>query len=99
MQKIRSAALMAGPMLVAHSALAKKPAGLPGNYLNKPVRVIIGASAGGGTDILGRLVYRFVGEAWKSSFIVENKVSVMGSALALDEVAKAPPDGYMLNVV
>ena len=80
-------------------ALAQKPAGLPGNYPAKPVRVIIGASAGGGTDILGRLVFRFVGEAWKHSFIVENKVSVMGSALALDEVAKAPPDGYMLNVV
>lgn len=86
-------------LALAQSALAQKPAGLPGNYPNKPVRVIIGASPGGGTDILGRMVFRYVGEAWGHSFVVENKVSVMGSALALEEVAKAPPDGYMLNVV
>lgn len=71
-------------------AIAQKPGGLPGNYPNKPVKVIIGASAGGGTDILGRLVFKHLGDAWKHTFIVENKVSVMGSALALDDVAKSP---------
>ncbi len=80
-------------------ANAQKPSGLPNNYPAKPVKVIIGASAGGGTDILGRLVFKHLGDAWKHTFIVENKVSVMGSALALDDVAKSLADGYTMNVV
>ena len=80
-------------------AIAQKPGGLPGNYPNKPIKVIIGSSAGGGTDILGRIVFKHLGDIWKHTFILENKVSVMGSALALDDVAKAPADGYTMNVV
>lgn len=80
-------------------ALAQKPSGLPGNFPAKPVRVVIGASAGGGTDILGRLVFKHVGEAWNHSFIVENKVSMMGSSVALDQISRDPADGYSLNVV
>lgn len=83
----------------AASAYAQKPAGLPNNYPNKPIKVVIGASPGGGTDILGRLVSRAVSEAWNHPFVIENDVSVQGSALALDKVSKAAPDGYTLNVV
>jgi tripartite-type tricarboxylate transporter receptor subunit TctC len=86
-------------MAVAGQALAQKPAGLPNNYPNKPVKVVIGASPGGGTDILGRLVFKHLGDAWNHPFVIENDVSVMGSALALDKVAKAAPDGYTHNVV
>ena len=71
----------------------------PGNYPSKPVKVIIGASPGGGTDILGRLIFTHVAQAWGHPVVVENKTSIMGSALALDDVSKAPPDGYTLNVV
>ena len=65
-----------------------------------PIRaVVIGASAGGGTDILGRLVFKYLGDAWNHSFIVENKVSLQGSSVALDQVSREPADGYLLNVV
>ena len=92
-----ASALAAG--LLSLPAMAQKPSGLPGNFPGKPIRVVIGASPGGGTDILGRLVFKQVGELWNHSFVLENKVSVMGSALALDDVSKAPPDGYTYNVV
>ena len=78
---------------------AQKPPGLPNNYPSKPVKIVIGASPGGGTDILGRLVSKALGDAWNHPFGVENDVSVQGSALALDKVAKAAPDGYTMNVV
>lgn len=82
-----------------HPAHAEKPAGLPNGYPGKPIKVVIGASPGGGTDILGRLVFKFISQDWDHPFVVENKTSVMGSALALDDVSKSPPDGYMYNVV
>ncbi len=101
--QIRKLPLAAVAALATFSALPtlaqQKPVGLPGNYPSKPVRVVIGASAGGGTDILGRLVFKYMGENWNHPFIVENKVSLLGSAMALDEVSKAPGDGYTMNVV
>jgi tripartite-type tricarboxylate transporter receptor subunit TctC len=90
---------LAAGLCVAQPALAQKPTGLPGNYPNKPIKVVIGASPGGGTDILGRLVFKYVAEAWDHPFVIENKTSIMGSAMALDEVSKSPPDGYTYNVV
>lgn len=102
MQTIRKSALSAAitaALVFVPPALAQKPAGLPDNYPSKPIRVVIGASPGGGTDILGRLVFRHMGEAWEHPFIIDNKTSIMGSAMALDDVSKAAPDGYTLNVV
>lgn len=96
--RLLATALLIGAA-TALPCLAQKPAGLPGNYPAKPVRVVIGASAGGGTDILGRLVFKYVGDAWGHSFIVENKVSLNGSAVALDQISREPADGYLLNVV
>lgn len=101
MQTLKSAAVLAGLALMsaAQPVLAVKPAGLPNNYPSKPIKVVIGASPGGGTDILGRLVFQHISQEWDHPFVVENKTSVMGSALALDEVSKSPPDGYTYNVV
>jgi len=98
---IKNTILSAGiaTALAAMPALAQKPSGLPGNYPNKPVRVIIGASPGGGTDILARMIFTGVNKLWDHPMVMENRVSVQGSALALDYVAKSPPDGYLLNVV
>ncbi len=82
-----AAALFAAP------ALAQKPAGLPGNYPNKPVRVLIGLAAGGGTDILVRAVGQKLSEKWGVSIIADNRPT-SGGVLAMDMLAAAPPDGY-----
>ncbi len=79
-------------------SFAQAPAGLPGGYPNKPVHVIVGAAPGGGTDISARLVSKYLGDRWGQQFVVENKVSNVGSVMALDYLAKQKPDGYQLQV-
>lgn len=97
-----STAILAGAaaaLALSQPSLAAKPAGLPVNFPSKPIKIIIGASPGGGTDILGRLVFKHVAQEWGHPFVVENKTSIMGSAIALEEVAKSAPDGHVYNVV
>lgn len=79
-------------------ALAQKPSGLPGNYPNKPIRIVVGSSPGGGTDIITRLVIAKLGERWGHSFVVENHASGIGGIIGMDMVARATPDGYTLLV-
>lgn len=79
-------------------AWAERPAGLPGNYPAKPVRVIIGSSPGGGTDIIARLIITRLADHWGHAFIAENMASGIGGVVAIDAVAKAAGDGHTLLV-
>lgn len=79
-------------------ASAQKPAGLPGNYPAKPIRIIVGSSPGGGTDIITRLVIAKLGDRWAHSFVVENHASGIGGIIGMDLVAKSTADGYTLLV-
>lgn len=63
----------------------------------KPVRIMVGASAGGGTDILARILADKFGQSMKQSFVVENRPGA-ANTLAADATAKAPRDGYTLLV-
>lgn len=77
----------------------QKPAGLPGNYPNKPIRVIVPASPGGGTDIVSRIVGQRLGERWGTAVVIENRGSAVGGVVGMDIAAKATPDGYTLLAV
>jgi len=88
----------------ALSAAAMMLAGLPGlaqaqgsaaNYPNAPVKIVVGFSAGGPTDLAARLIAAKLQTALGQTFIVENKPGA-GSNLASDIVARAEPDGYTL---
>lgn len=92
---LASAALLTG---LAGTAQAQKPAGLPGNYPSKPVRVIISSTPGGGADFLGRLIFGKLGEMWGSPYNSENIATGVGGILAMEITMKAPPDGYTLLV-
>ena len=63
----------------------------------KPVKILVGATAGGGTDILARMLADKFGQSMKPSFVVENKPGA-ANTLAADAAAKAPKDGYTLLV-
>jgi tripartite-type tricarboxylate transporter receptor subunit TctC len=64
-------------------------------FPSKPVRIIVGFGAGGGTDIAARAIAQKLGEAFGSSFIVDNRPGAAGN-LAGDLVSHAPPDGYSI---
>ena len=93
--KIPGLAIAAAVLFPAH-ALAQKPADLPDGYPGKPIRVIVGTGASGGTDLLTRAILSKVGEKWNASFVVENMASLVGGIRALDETRKAPANGYTI---
>ena len=64
-------------------------------YPSKPVRIIIGFSAGGGGDVSGRLLAQKMSASLGQPVIVENRVGA-GGAIASELVAKSPPDGHTL---
>ena len=61
----------------------------------KPIRMLVGYSAGGGADALARLVGSRMSEALGQQVLVENRPGA-GATLAADALAKASPDGYTL---
>ena len=63
----------------------------------KPVKILVGATAGGGTDILARMLADKLGPSMKQSFVVENKPGAANTPAA-DAASKAPKDGYTLLV-
>jgi tripartite-type tricarboxylate transporter receptor subunit TctC len=66
-------------------------------YPAKPVRLMVGASPGGGTDIIARMLADKFAEGLKGSFVVENRPGA-SNTIAADLTAKASPDGYTLLV-
>ncbi len=66
-------------------------------YPSKPVRIMVGANAGGGTDIIARLLAEKMGEGLKGNFVVENRPGA-SNTIAADLTAKAPADGHTLLV-
>lgn len=67
------------------------------DYPNKPVRVVVGFPAGGGTDVFGRAVAQGLAAALGQQFIVENKAGA-GGIVASQGMLQTPPDGYTLLV-
>ena len=78
--------------LLAGSALAQAQI-----YPTKPVRIVNGSTAGGGTDIISRLIGEKLAEVFKQPFIVENRPGA-STTIAGTLVAKATPDGHTLLV-
>ncbi len=65
------------------------------NYPSKPIRLIVGFSAGGISDVLGRALAAKLASNTGQGVIVENKPGA-GTTIAADYVAKSTPDGYTL---
>lgn len=64
-------------------------------FPEKPMRIIVPFSAGGGTDILARMIAQRLSEAWGQPGLVENRLGAAGT-IGSSFVAKAPADGHTL---
>jgi tripartite-type tricarboxylate transporter receptor subunit TctC len=67
------------------------------DYPTRPIRVMVGFSAGTGADITARVVGQRMGQILGQQIVVENKAGA-GSSLAAEFVARAPKDGYTLLI-
>ncbi len=91
----RARALAAG--LVATAAMAMSSAAMAA-YPDKPIRLIVGFSAGGTTDVVARIIGKEMGDTLGQPVVVENRPGA-GSNIAASAVARSKPDGYTLYMV
>jgi tripartite-type tricarboxylate transporter receptor subunit TctC len=68
------------------------------SYPSRPVRLIVPVAAGGGTDIIARLIGQSLSERLGQQFIIENRTGA-GSNIGTEAVVRAPADGYTLLLV
>jgi tripartite-type tricarboxylate transporter receptor subunit TctC len=68
------------------------------DYPSGTIRIVIGFTPGGGSDVAGRVLADKLSAKWGKPVIVENKPGAQGN-LAMALVAKAPADGYTLAIV
>jgi tripartite-type tricarboxylate transporter receptor subunit TctC len=64
-------------------------------YPTRPIKMLVGFGAGGGTDIVARIMAQKMSEILGQSIVVENRTGASGMIAAEDE-AKSTPDGYVL---
>src|SRR5690349_20837767 len=75
---------------------------LPGTVFSqefptKPIRLVVGYSAGGPTDVIARVIAQDMSASLGQGVVVENKTGANG-LIGTMEVKKAAPDGYTLLV-
>jgi tripartite-type tricarboxylate transporter receptor subunit TctC len=86
------AAVMAA-ILIAGAAAPLRAEDFP----SRPVRMIVPFAAGGGVDIVARMIAPKLGDIWGQAVVVENKAGALGT-VASDYVAHQPADGYTLLI-
>jgi tripartite-type tricarboxylate transporter receptor subunit TctC len=67
-------------------------------YPTRPVRIVVGFSAGGPNDILARLIGQWLSDRLGQQFVIENRLGA-GSNIATEAVVRAAPDGYTLLLI
>lgn len=87
-----------GAVLAAACAVAAaQPAAAPADYPSKPVHLLLPFSAGGGGDVLGRLLADRMGKRLNQPFVVDNKPGAAGT-IGTHTVATSPADGYTITI-
>ena len=81
---------------VAAASVARRAAAL--DYPTRPVRLIVGFTPAGATDILARLIGQWLSERLGQPFVIENRPGA-GSNIGTEAVVRAPADGHTLLLV
>jgi tripartite-type tricarboxylate transporter receptor subunit TctC len=69
--------------------------GQSADYPNRPIKLLVGFAAGGGTDVVARIMAQKMSESLHQTIVVEDRTGASG-LIAAQDVAKANPDGYTL---
>ena len=91
---IRSSSLLLASLLGALACCLPADADAQ-TYPNRPIKLLVGYAAGGGTDIIGRMAAQYLSQRLGQTVLVDNKPGAGGN-IATESVAKAAPDGYTL---
>jgi tripartite-type tricarboxylate transporter receptor subunit TctC len=91
-QFLRLAAGAAALPAVSRSAWAQA-------YPARPVRILVGAPAGGTLDIVARVMGQWLSERLGQAFVIENRPGGAGNNVATEAVVRAAPDGYTLLLI
>src|SRR5215213_977398 len=78
--------MLAGELIATGTAIGQA-------YPNRLVKVVVPFAAGGGTDVMARIISQKLSEAWQQPVVVENRTGA-GGIIGADAVAKSAPDGY-----
>ncbi|HSQ03332.1 MAG TPA: tripartite tricarboxylate transporter substrate-binding protein, partial [Burkholderiales bacterium] len=89
---MRRAILMFLPAVLCAASVYAQP------YPAKPIRIIVGTSAGGGVDTISRILGQKLPEQLGQQVVVENRPGA-GGAVGSELVAKSPRDGYTLLTI
>lgn len=97
MKPVLSIGVTAG-FAAALAMAAPHAAAQAGAWPGKPIRMIVSSGAGGGLDLVARLVAAPIAEALKQNVVVDNRPGASGS-IAAELIAQASPDGYTFMVL
>lgn len=87
-----------GVLAALSAGLAQAQTGAnPTAYPDKPIRMIVPNPAGGGVDIIARLVGQHLGERLRQPIVVDNRPGA-GGTIGLGALSKSPADGYTLGM-
>ena len=89
---------LAASLLLAASMNASAGESAPAAYPSKPIRIIVPFAAGGGTDLIARIVAQKLTEAWGQQVVVDNRPGA-GGIVGTEAGVRAAPDGYTFTLM
>jgi tripartite-type tricarboxylate transporter receptor subunit TctC len=95
LQHLRFRARLAGCALAAATLTGAGANAAEVNYPTRPVRMLVGFTPGGTSDVVARILSKKLAELWGQQFVVDNRAGAAGM-LATELTARAAPDGHTL---
>jgi len=83
--------------VITAALLVASGAGWSQDFPSKPIRILVGAAAGGGSDVITRKVAQIIQQQTNANVLVENRPGASGSIAVLATI-RSPADGYTLTI-